>query len=116
MKKLLNDITKKLRSNGDESLKMYYEMFKHPGWETHRTIIAEIRMGIISELLSERFTKLPPDEKDSQQKAFHITDQVLQYLLHPMAVEQKREDFKAKHSKSMGINPVTGRDLNEKEK
>jgi len=111
MKRLLSEITRKLRKNGDEPFTVYAEMRNHPGWETHRQIIAELRLGIVHELLSERFTKLNPREKDSQQKAFHMTDQILQYLLFPLEVEQKRAKFEMGHHKAVGINPVTGKNL-----
>jgi len=106
LKHLLDHITKDLLKDGKAPLKLYVEMRNHPGWETHKDVIARIRLGIVKDMLSERFTKLSPVEKDSQQKAYFLTDQILHYLLNPLEIEEKRAAFKLKHSKTMGTNPA----------
>ena len=60
------------------------------------------KIGVLSELLSARFTKLPADEKDVQQRVFYQLDQMFDFLMAPMRLVNE------KHRKQAAIyNPKT---------
>jgi len=114
MKQFLQQVSEHIKSDFDGGFDSYEAMKAHPGWSVHRSIIGNIKIAIVKEMLSERFTKLTANEKDSQQKAFFMVDEILNYLLNPLEREIKRQDFRMKFDKAMGINPVTGKNLNER--
>ena len=60
------------------------------------------KLAVLSELLSARFTKLPADEKDIQQRVFYQLDQMFDFLMAPMRLVNE------KHRKQAAIyNPKT---------
>jgi hypothetical protein len=98
----------------DRRLSHYWEMRQHPGWEVHQEILMMIRGKIAEEVLSERFTRLDIGEKDARQRAYNMVNQLIKFLVNPMEIAQKRALFKLAFDQKMGINPVTGRNLNER--
>jgi len=117
MKQLLKEVSAHIKKDYDSGFDTYTAMQSHPGWDIHRNIIGRIKLSIVKEMLSERFTRLSPTEKDSQQKAFFMLDEILNYLINPIERDIKKQKFNQGVNQAMGINPVTkepltGKDLN----
>jgi len=86
IKGLLRKISESLLVNEDTARMAlnYEEMRKHPGWKLHMAALIDLGNGISEYMLSDEFTKLDIHEKDAQQRAFHHTKEIIEFLLNPL--------------------------------
>ena len=86
MKKILHDVTVHYLSTEerDRKLTAYSRLMKNENWPVHSEFLLLIRGMIAEEVLSDRFTKLDKEEKDSRQRAFNNVDALIQFLLNPI--------------------------------
>jgi hypothetical protein len=75
----------------------YDQMQKTDGWKIHAEYLMYIRGLMAEDLLSERFTALKPIEKDVSQRAYALVDQMVLFLIDPMAKARKLNVI-AKHN------------------
>jgi hypothetical protein len=78
----------------------YMELTKHQGWKVHESMLITIANAISKYMLSEEYTRLPADEKDAQQRGFHITTEIIQFLLNPLKGAEKHAAMTL-HNKKM---------------
>ena len=94
MKRILIELSKHYAAIDDSRVRgkitAYATMKSHPGWDVHIEMLMLLRGSIAEELLSERFTKLDAREKDVQQRAFSMVDQLIKFLTNPLAQAQER--------------------------
>jgi len=62
----------------------YKDMMESKGWDTHCKYLVEMGNLISLYMLSSEYTKLDPNEKDVQQRAFYMVKEVLEFLLNPL--------------------------------
>ena len=102
MDKLLRKLSEMIvQSEKDQQLyNKYVQMTETEGWEVHKSYLVYLRGAIASEMLGKSFTKLPPDEKDSQQRAYAMADKLILFLLDPLQKAQQLAKIKW-HNKLM---------------
>lgn len=85
--KILSDIARGLWATpeGQRELTVYREMQKHPGWKAHQVVLATVAQELKNRMVRRDFTDLPPAEKDSQQRAYAMVHEAVEFLLNPMA-------------------------------
>lgn len=108
MTKHLNKLMRALFSTeqGHQSLTKYAQMTEHPGWAVHKDCLVTLKGLILEELLGRQFTKLDATEKDVQQRAYAGVNEVIDFLLNPVA-EARSMNKVRKHNMKMGAT-VTG--------
>lgn len=91
MKSLLREISIAFANSNQDDRKMssYYGMMEHDGWKVHQEFLWLIRGKLAEEMLSERFTNLDQQEKDSRQRAYYYCDELVRFLLAPLERAQK---------------------------
>lgn len=104
MKRLLRAISRNYVESDpdDRKLSSFIEMRSHPGWETMQELIYNIRNSMAEDMLTEAFTKLPPDEKDTRQRAYAHVTEILKFLVNPLELAIKRAEFSRGIDKMMG--------------
>ena len=100
MKHLLRKISQKINANESDSASYSDMQKKHPGWKVHQQYLLLLRGMIAEEMLSENFTALGPTEKDVSQRAYAAADQLILFLLDPLA-EARRLSVYTKHNTRM---------------
>jgi len=75
-------------------LEDYERAMKTPQWEFLRDSILVLRGNMANELLSLRFAKLDPNEKDVQQRVYYHFNQLLEFLEHPTEHIKNKRRFK----------------------
>lgn len=94
MKQLLNEFPKLYQSHDEfkRRLEHYQRTIKSDDWQFVRDIILTIKGEIYEQLLSARYTQLPPAEKDIEQRTYYNIIQVLDFLSDPMKwIAKKRQ-------------------------
>ena len=91
IKKLLYDMSTSFTREETtlHSLNQYHYMKSDPGWKVHQSMLVAILNKISEYMLSDRFTKLDKDIKDAQQRAFHDTKEIIDFLLDPLKGAKK---------------------------
>lgn len=76
-----------------KKLAAYTSMKGQYGWEVHTEMLMLIRGAVAEEMLSMDFTELPATEKDVQQRAYAMVDELIMFLLNPLAKAEQRARF-----------------------
>jgi len=86
IKKLLIKISKEIYHTEDRTsnFRKYGHMRKTEGWKVHQLYMATIANKMSEYLLSKEFTNLDMKDKDAQQRAFHITKEIIDFLFDPL--------------------------------
>jgi len=102
IKALLNEISVALykTEEGHRLARNYLELGNQPGWKVHESILTAIGNGISLHMLSEKYTKLSPEDKDAQQRGFYIAKEIIDFLLNPMKGAEKYAAI-IEHNKKM---------------
>lgn len=102
MKKLLRKLSETIvrDQRNVEQYNKYRQMQDTEGWEVYRGYLNYLRGTIALEILGEKFTKLPPVDKDVQQRAYAMVDELILFFLDPLREAQKQAKFKW-HNKLM---------------
>lgn len=88
-------------NSDDHKLEHYAHMMQeHPGWHVHKEFLIYLLQEIGNELLSDKFTKKPPEEKDVLQRTYHNMAEVIKFLLDP-TVEGKKQLAMLQHNRKM---------------
>ena len=74
-------------------LSAYAAMKGHEGWDTHTEMLMLLRGALAEDMLSNDFTVLESTEKDIRQRAYAMTDQMIRFLLNPLAKAEQRAKF-----------------------
>ena len=96
-----------------------YDEFKHSLESYHRFITSEdgkfafdvlrlCQTTCVAELLTSRYTKLTPTEKDVQQKTIYQLNQIFTFLMAPMAEINRKNKKKALMGAALP-NPTGGK-------
>ncbi len=62
----------------------YHDMTKTEGWKTHQTLLVKICNELSVYMFSKEFTELTKEEKDTQQRAFVMTKEIIDFLMNPL--------------------------------
>lgn len=102
MKSIIQKLKLKLLSSETDvqNLTKYLDMKQHPGWAVHVALLIEMRNHIMEDMLRERFTKLDAVEKDVRQRAYAQVNDVLEFLINPVA-DAYRMGMIRKHNQMM---------------
>lgn len=76
-------------ANDSARAQKYEQMQRTDGWKIHTEYLMYIRGLMAEDLLSDRFTALKPLEKDVSQRAYAVVDQMVLFLVDPMAKARK---------------------------
>ena len=111
MRKIIRETAKLFLENNDDDRKLsaYYALRDQPGWEVHVEILSIIRYKMAHEVLSERFTQLSKEDKDTHQRAYAHVDELIKFLINPLAKSMKRQQFKYAFDQKMGTGVKNGR-------
>jgi len=97
LRKIIIELSKHYAAIEDSAIQRkitaYASMKGHAGWSVHVEMLMLLRGSIAEELLSERFTKLDATEKDVQQRAFSMVDELIKFLVNPLKKAQDRAKF-----------------------
>ena len=99
MKKLLLREFRVLYNTNSEfkqQLDNYHRAVGSREWKFLRDAILTVKGLIYSEMLSQKFTDLEPQEKDTLQKVYFETVQTLDFLLKPLNYMKARSRFAGK--------------------
>lgn len=92
MKQLLNEFPR-LYQDHDEfkrRLNSYQRVVKSEDWQFVRDTILTIKGNIYNDMLSARYTKKSPVEKDIEQRTYYNVMQILDFLSDPLKwIKQK---------------------------
>ena len=95
IRKILRNIGRGLATDqGEAAYHKYIELQKHEGWKVHQGLIIEIANQLTQYLLSEKYTNLPLEEKDAQQRAIYAGKEIIEFLLDPMKDVKKNNAIK----------------------
>ena len=91
MHKILVKLSRRIVSSDEERRKCgnVEDMMKHEGWRTFAEWLLIMRGFMAEDLLSEGFTNKESIEKDIQQRAYHLADEIILFLLNPLGKAQK---------------------------
>ena len=105
--KILYDISTEFYKNetAQMNLRKYDAMTKHEGWIVHQGLMILIANKIAEAMLTERFTKLSREDKDTNQRAFYMTKEIIDFLLNPLKGAKKYAAIQ-QHNQKLG---ATGR-------
>lgn len=76
-----------------KKISAYASMKGQYGWEVHTEMLMLLRGAIAEDLLSADFTELPSTEKDIQQRAYAMVDDLIMFLINPLAKAEQRAKF-----------------------
>ena len=97
MKKILAEVSMVFRDitqpTIQKKISAYTQMKGQYGWSVHQELLMLIRGKMAEEILSERFTKLDATEKDARQRAYHMADNLIMFLLNPLKKAQEAAKF-----------------------
>ena len=99
MNHIISKIATYVAQTADDSARAqkYEQMQKTDGWKIHTEYLMYIRGLMAEDLLSDRFTALRPIEKDVSQRAYALVDQMVLFLVDPLAKARKLNVI-AKHN------------------
>jgi hypothetical protein len=80
-------------------LESYHNFIKSENGKFAHDVLLLCQTSVVRELLSPRFTKLSPAEKDVQQRTIYQLNQVFDFLMAPMRKVNER------HSRKKSLNP-----------
>jgi len=72
-------------NKGHHALSKYAQMMEHEGWKIHQDCLIYLKGLILDDLLGSRFTELKPIEKDVRQRAYAGVNEIIDFLLNPVA-------------------------------
>ena len=83
MQRVLGKLARRILQDENEKIKFakFVQMRDHDGWKTFLEWLMYLRASIAEELLSDKFSKLEPYEKDVQQRAFNMVDHLILFLV-----------------------------------
>lgn len=86
VKRLLTEVSKEIYKTEDihGALSKYLDMQKHPGWKPHQMFLLMIVNKISELMLSKEFTDLDKETKDTNQRAFRNTKEIIDFLMNPL--------------------------------
>lgn len=86
MKPLLRELVKLYQENDEfkRRLESYQRAIKSEDWKFLTDTILVIKGNIYTDMLSARYTKLTPSEKDVAQRTYYQLMQVLEFLQDPL--------------------------------
>ena len=95
MKSLLRDIAELYKTNDEfkRQLENYARYIGLPEGQFVRGVMLLIKGNMTLTLLSPRYTKLDPTEKDVLQRTFYNINQMLDFLIAPLKEMQKKESM-----------------------
>jgi hypothetical protein len=98
---LISQLVKKVTSSEEDKHKVekYMQLQTFEGWKTHQEYLLYLRGLMAEDLLSDRFTSLKPIEKDVCQRAYAMVDQMVLFLLDPLAKARKLNVIAAHNQK-----------------
>jgi hypothetical protein len=77
------------------------QMRSHEGFQEFLYKYLNVFIGLMLEdMLSRRYTKLPPEEKDVQQRVYFEVNNLIQWILRP-ETEAKRLNLIKQHNRKM---------------
>ena len=93
MRSLLRDIFDLNRQNDEfkRQLENYARYIELPEGKFVKDVFTLLKGTILMTMLSDRYTKLDPTEKDVMQRTFFNITQMLDFLLAPVKSVQKKE-------------------------
>ena len=102
MNHIISQLVRKVTATEEDKRKVdkYVQMQALEGWKTHQEYLLYLRGLMAEDLLSDRFTSLKPIEKDVCQRAYAMVDQMVLFLLDPLAKARKLNVI-AVHNKKM---------------
>ena len=102
IKALLHELSVGLykTEEGNRLARDYLDLRNHPGWKVHESLLISIANGISKHMLSEKYTKLSPDDKDAEQRGYFIGKEIIDFLLNPTKGAQKYAAFE-QHNKTV---------------
>jgi hypothetical protein len=74
-------------------LSAYATMKGHPGWNVHVEMLMLLRGLVAEEILSKNFTNLDATEKDIQQRAYSMVEELIMFLINPLKKAEERAKF-----------------------
>jgi len=96
-KKVLAELSKHYadfeNSNVQSQISAYVSMKGTPGWRVHVEMLMLLRGAIAEEMLSNDFTELDATEKDIQQRAYSMVEDLIMFLTNPLKIAQERAKF-----------------------
>jgi len=110
MRKILVELSKKCFSTeaDQQKLQRYHAFQKEDGWNIHVEYLRLMQGMMIEEMFSTRFTSLPPDEKDIQQRAMKHVFDVIEFLVDPTKygrINLKIKEHNQKMEATIGKRP-----------
>ena len=88
---VISKLANYVASNAEDGMKAkkYSQMQATDGWKVHLEYLMYLRGLMAEDLLSDRFTALSAQEKDVSQRAYALADQLVLFLVDPMAKARK---------------------------
>ena len=99
--KITNSLTKFFTTpDGEVAYHKYEQMTKTEGFKIHRAFLTEIGNGLLSYMVTQKFTDLSQSQKDVEQRAIFECKELIEFLLDPIK-GIKRHNLMAAHNKRM---------------
>ena len=103
MDRLLRRISQRILTDSldEQKYHKYLQLKEQDGWQVHQEYLITMRGLIANDMLGEKFTELPPIEKDIQQRAYEMVNRVIIFLLDPALEARKAVRIKRYNQKQL---------------
>lgn len=91
-------------SKSEMDFEKYHSLRNHEGWKMHLTYLEKLRLLMSVDMLNKDFTNLTADEKDIRQRTYAGINTVLNFLVNPFELIEKKERFKLAEQKTKRNN------------
>ena len=108
IERILHDISTDFYKSeaAHNNFRKYEAMTKHEGWSIHQGLMILIANKLAESMLTAKFTKLSKEDKDTNQRAFYMTKEIIDFLLNPLkgakryaAIQQYNKNLEATKGK-----------------
>ena len=103
IKKLLREISIDLYKSEDRTgnWSKYAKLKEQPGWKVHNMFMVLIANKMSEYMFSKEFTELNREDKDANQRSFHMTKEIIDFLIDPLKGANQYAKI-ALHNQKMG--------------
>lgn len=99
--KITNSITAFFDTpDGEIAFHKYEQMTKTEGFVVHKTFLTQIGNGLLSYMVTRKFTEMDAKQKDIEQRAIMECKELIEFLLDPIKGLRQQRKFAA-HNKQM---------------
>jgi hypothetical protein len=96
MKGLLKKLSLKIleTENNKVEYNKFIQLREQDGWKTLESYLMYVRAFMVEDMLTKRFSELKPMEKDVNQRAYAMVNDLIIFLLDPLAEARKLAKYK----------------------